>query len=153
MRDLNFGVTATDVGTEVLNRARKGRYGRGQLCQIPERYRKANCTILDAGRFEINNTLRRRVCFVEINMLDLNRFTLDDLDLISCQNVLMYFACPQRFRMLSILAERLATGGLLVLGTSDIPRWSHPEMVRIRWQGMLAYMRGDVFSEEAKEQA
>lgn len=86
-------------------------------------------------------------------MLDLERFTLDGVDLISCQNVLMYFARPQRLRMLSILAERLAPGGLLVLGTSDIPHWSHPGMVRVRRQGMLAYVRDNLSSEEAKEQA
>lgn len=151
--DANFGVTATDISADVLNRARRGRYASRQLRQIPERYRKPGCTILDAGRFEVNSRLRRRVCFVEINMLDLDRFTLDCVDLISCQNVLMYFARPQRLRMLSILAERLAPGGLLVLGTSDIPGWSHPNMIRVRQQGMLAYLRNDVFSEEAKEEA
>lgn len=152
-QDANFGVTATDINAEALNRARRGRYGCNQFRQIPERYRKSNCTVLDTERFEISSALRRRVCFVEINMLDLERFPLDGVDLISCQNILMYFARPQRLRMLSILAERLASGGLLVLGTSDIPRWSHPDMTRVRWQGMLAYLRNDVISEEAKEQA
>lgn len=152
-REVNYGVTATDISPEVLGRARRGRYGSDQLQRIPGRYRDAFCTVLDAEQFEVSRSLRRRVCFVEINLLELERFPLEDVDLIFCQNVLMYFARRQRMKVLSILSERLAPGGLLVLGTTDVPMWSHPDMERVRWQEMLGYLRNGVMTGQAKEDA
>jgi chemotaxis protein methyltransferase CheR/type IV pilus assembly protein PilK len=73
--------------------------------------------------------------------MQLERFPLRDLDLIYCQNMLIYFSRERRHELLAQLAKRLAPGGVLVLGPGDVPSWSHPEFERIRFEGTLAYRR------------
>lgn len=136
-----YGVTATDISQLSLQTAREGIYSARRLQDIPGRLRKRFCAALDDGRMQMTEELRRRICFAQLNVLHMDSFPLRDLDLIYCQNMLIYFPRFRRLQIIEKLVKRLAPGGVLLLGPGDLPCWAHPEFTRVRFEGTLAYKR------------
>lgn len=136
-----FGITATDISRATLQSAREGIYGERRLAGLTPELRARFCTDLGDGRWQVVESLRRRICFAQLNILAARGFPLDNLDLIYCQNMLIYFPRYQRLQILEMLAQRLAPGGVMVLGPGDLPCWAHSEFERIRFEGTLAFRR------------
>ncbi|MHA7880737.1 MAG: CheR family methyltransferase [Saccharospirillum sp.] len=135
-----FGVTGTDVSLQALEAARRGRYSARRVSNMDARL---------VGRFFDNDDLgysvkfevRDRVCFTRLNVLELSRSPMKDLDLIYCQNVLIYFRKWRRKEIVSELAQRLAPGGLLILGLGEVVDWKMPELTRVPGERVLAYLK------------
>lgn len=136
-----FGITATDVSQPALSLARSASYPLSRLEEIPEAYR-ADCIEPDGdGNFRIAERLRKRVGFACVNLMHASRAPLRQLDLIYCQNVLIYFARERRGELLDGLARLLRPNGLLVLGPGEVTAWTHPQLVRIGGRQTLAFLR------------
>lgn len=140
-RERLFGITATDISQPALQTAREGVYGGRRVDTIPVDLRVRYCEELGDGKLRIADRLRRRICFAQLDVLKAGRFPLRGLDLIYCQNMLIYFPRVQRLQIVETLAQRLAPGGVLLLGPADLPCWSHPEFERVRFEGTLAFKR------------
>lgn len=136
-----FGVTATDLSLDVLARAREGLYNPRRLGELPpellERYFQAQAD----GRFRVCESLRERVCFARLNVLDLARAPQRGMDVIFCQNLLIYFRRWRRREILARLVERLAPGGLLVIGVGEVTDWHHPQLQPVTDEQVLAFTR------------
>ena len=136
-----FGVTGTDISLPSISFARRGIYSVRRAAGVPESLRKRYCTDMGDGSCRIAEQLRRRMCFTVLNVLHLDGFPLRSLDLIYCQNMLIYFARERRVELLNTVCERLVPGGVLMVGPGDVLAWSHPEFERIRFEGTLAFRR------------
>lgn len=136
-----FGITATDISQPSLDIGRTGIYAERRLTGIPEEFRERYFRHLGDSNYQVVDWLRRRICFAQVNVVQLGRLPLHDLDLIYCQNMLIYFSRERRLALLADLVKRLVPGGVLVLGPGDLPSWSHPEFERIRHEATLAYRR------------
>ena len=136
-----FGITATDISRPALQTARSGIYSERRLQGVPTELRERFCVPLGDGSIQIADELRRRICFAQLNVLRVDSFPLRDLDLIYCQNMLIYFPRVRRLQIVEALAQRVAPGGMLVLGPGDLPCWAHAEFTRIRFEGTLAFQR------------
>lgn len=135
-----FGVTATDISNPALAVGRSGLYPRERLAELPEPYR-TNYTVAEGkDSFQIVESLRKRVGF-DFNLLDVARSPLKKLDLIYCQNMLIYFARERRKALLDALADLLKPGGLLVLGPGEVLGFANPQLTRIGGRQTLAYSR------------
>ena len=135
-----FGVTATDVSQAALTLARHAEYPMRRLSEIPAAYRDGVHAQPDGETFRIDERLRKRVGFACVNLLHASRAPLRKLDIIYCQNVLIYFARERRGQMLDALAGLLQPGGLLVLGPGEVSGWSRPDMRRTGSRQTLAYI-------------
>lgn len=135
-----FGITATDVSQAALGVARAGWYPRARIEEIPEAYRARSIEEADGG-FKIIERLQRRIGFACVNLLHATRAPLRQLDLIYCQNVLIYFARERRGELLDGLARLLRPNGLLVLGAGEVLGWNHPQLTRTSGRQTLAFLR------------
>ncbi|MCM2329849.1 type IV pilus assembly protein PilK [Geopseudomonas sagittaria] len=139
--DGRFGVTGTDLSLSALERARGACYNPrrvGELApELLERYFQAQ----DDGSLTVCDALRERVCFSRLNVLDLARAPQRGMDVIFCQNLLIYFRRWRRREILSRLVERLAPGGLLVIGVGEVADWSHPQLQPVADEQVLAFTR------------
>jgi chemotaxis protein methyltransferase CheR/type IV pilus assembly protein PilK len=63
------------------------------------------------------------------------------VDVIFCQNLLVYFRRWLRRDVLNALVERLKPGGLLIVGLGEVMDWEHPEMQRTDDDHVQAYVR------------
>jgi len=138
---LYFGVTATDVSLPALAVGRAGLYPRQKFEEIPSEYSEHYCELLDADSFRIRESLRKRVGFSQFNLLDAISASMKRLDLIFCQNVLIYFARERRRELLTTLANLLKPGGLLVLGPGEVTNFAHAQLKRIENRNVLAFAR------------
>lgn len=136
-----FGITATDVSQPALAMARQAMYPMHRLAEIPANYRERSVEAVDGDQFRIVEKLRKRVGFACVNLLHASRAPLRKLDLIFCQNVLIYFARERRGELLDALARLLQPNGLLVLGPGEASNWTHPQLVRTGGRQTLAYLR------------
>ncbi|MGD9582599.1 MAG: protein-glutamate O-methyltransferase CheR [Lysobacterales bacterium] len=136
-----FGVTATDISNPALMVGRGGQYPIERHAEIPQPYRGEYTENLGGNAFIINESLRKRVGFALFNLLEVGRAPLKQLDLIFCQNVLIYFARERRKRLLDALASRLKPGGLLILGPGEVTGYANPLLTRVGGRQTLAYQR------------
>jgi chemotaxis methyl-accepting protein methylase len=136
-----FGVTATDVSLPALSVGRGALYSRAKANEIPPEFRERYVDEIDEDSFAIREPLRKRVGFAQFNLLDVARSPLKRLDLIYCQNVLIYFARDRRRELLSALAALLKPGGLLVLGPGEVTNFVHSQLSRVPHRQALAYLR------------
>ncbi len=137
----HFGVTASDVSQPALAMGREARYSKGKLSEIPARYRSAYCVDDGPQNFVLAERLQRRVGFAMLNLLEVARQPMSHLDLIYCQNVLIYFPRDRRLGVLDQLVDCLRPGGHLILGPGEMTGWSHPRLTRVAGQRTLAYRR------------
>ncbi len=119
----NYAVTGTDISTFVLRKARRAEYSRNAMDWIPDRFRVNGIELSGSGKFRVKHDIQQRCCFTQVNILNLNAFPLRSQHLIYCQNVLIYFRRWRRREILNLLVDRLAPGGVLVIGSGEIVDW------------------------------
>jgi chemotaxis protein methyltransferase CheR len=110
---------ATDLSGEAIIRAENGCYSayeieRGLDAHAMRYFRR------DRDEWLVDASLRRMVTFRRFNLLDSFGW-LDELDIVFCRNVLIYFDRATRLDVLARTAEAMAPDGFLVLGESEAP--------------------------------
>lgn len=137
-----FGVTATDISLPTLSRARTGIYGDRRLHNVPSAWKEKYFTsVVGKKEWQVKDELKKRVAFVQLNIMELDKAPLSGMDVIFCQNVLIYFRRFRKRDILTNLASRLAPGGLLVLGLGEAADWAHPQLTRVDYPDTLAFRR------------
>lgn len=136
-----FGVTASDISMPALAVGRGGIYHRTKLKHMPPQLLMRYFEPLDEERFQVKPRLRERVCFTRINVLELENAPVGMMDIIICQNLLIYLRRERRVAALNRLVEHLRPGGVLVLGAGEIIGWDHPAMQPVLYENALAFRR------------
>lgn len=137
----NFNVTGTDISLPVLSKARNGIYYQRKLSVVPEEYKNNYFDVLPGDKCQIKEELRSRCCFARINVLELDKSPMHGMDIIFSQNLLIYFRRWRRKEILNRLVERLAPGGVLVIGMGEMVDWRHPDLVPVGHDACLAYFK------------
>lgn len=119
---MDFRIFASDISTDVLNKASTAIYSNGLLPQISPEFRKLYLLkSKDRKRevFRIGKEVRDKVQFFRFNLLD-SRFPFKSkMDIIFCRNTLIYFDRPTQYTVVESLLNNLNTGGYLILGHSE----------------------------------
>lgn len=136
-----FGVTGTDISLPSLRQARQGIYLKRRLNDIPQELQDRYCRPASATHFRIDQQLRKRVCFAHLNLRDLETAPMARVNLIYCQNLLIYYDRDRRTAIVDGLAEFLRPGGVLILGSGELLDWRNPTMEKVRYPDTLAYRR------------
>ncbi len=136
-----YSITASDISSAALSTAREGSYHINRLKNIPTNLLNLFFKRTDENHYQISEKLRERVCFARMNILHLSRVKLGMMDLIYCQNVLIYFKRRYRKMILDHLVKHLRPGGLLILGAGEISAWKHKDMEVVNYTGTLAFKR------------
>ncbi|WP_317931434.1 protein-glutamate O-methyltransferase CheR [Halioxenophilus sp. WMMB6] len=133
-----FSVTGLDISNDALNIARSRRYhpARAALVNPSELSRYFDRS---SGQLAVKNPIANRVTFVRGNLCELNRIANMPMDVIVCLNVLIYFRRWRRRELLNQLASRLKPGGLLIIGSGEMPGWQHPRLAPYALGGAQAY--------------
>jgi chemotaxis protein methyltransferase CheR len=110
--------TATDISAEAVGRAERGHYN---FFEAQRGLSEADLAVwfqADEWGHNIAGHLRRMVNFRRFNLLDSYGW-LDDIDLVLCRNVLIYFDGVTRASVLERIADVLAPDGVLGLGEAE----------------------------------
>jgi len=136
-----LAVTASDISHDALAVGKKAVYHQNRFTNVPEDY--INNYLQDAGNdhYLVNDSLRKRICFNRLNLIKLDHSSVGKMDIIICQNVLIYFKRETRLLILEQLVKHLVPGGFLILGAGEITGWQHPEINSVKYDGVLAFQR------------
>lgn len=139
----DYAIWATDISLKALEQARLGQYPASRLGGITDAEQARWMKPAGQGKLEILPVLRDRICFTRLNILELAQAPIRDLDVIFCQNLLIYFRRWRRRDLLNLLAKRLAPGGMLIIGLGEIVDWNNPLLERVPDDRVQAYVRRD----------
>ena len=136
-----YGITATDISLPALSKARHGEYSIRKLERIKSEFSERYFEQLERGRCRVIPRLKDRVCFAQINVLDLQNAPVQNVDVVFCQNLLIYFENWRKRDIVTHLADRLAPGGIMVLGIGEVIDWQRPDMKRLQYKDTLAFIK------------
>jgi chemotaxis methyl-accepting protein methylase len=142
-KDYFYAVTGSDISSAAISTAREAIYKENRLGNVPEHFLHHYFDQEKDKSFKVKKFLRKRVCFNQVNLLNLNNARVGLMDVIFCQNVLIYFMREKRIQILNDLVSHLKPDGLLVLGAGEIHGWAHPDMESVAYEGTLAFRRTD----------
>lgn len=119
----NLHLLGTDINGAALARSMRGRYSNGAFRATPERIR-ADYFQKDGDYWLISPHLRRRIKFTYLNLNEDSFPSIltetNNLDLILCRNVFIYFDPQVVVQIMAKLHACLNPAGCLLLGTSDL---------------------------------
>jgi len=136
-----FGVTGSDISKPAIDKAGKGQFSARKLLGMDETLKDRYFRPAERNTVEIKKSIRDRVCFTRLNVLDLDTAPMHGMNIIFCQNLLIYFRRWRRREIVKRLAERLAPGGLLVLGQGELTDWQPPGLQRVPSEHVLAWIK------------
>lgn len=136
-----LAVTASDISHDALAVGKKAQYHRNRFTNVPAEYISNYMEEVDKEHYLVNESLRKRICFNRLNLLNLDNSSVGKMEIIICQNVLIYFKRETRLTIINQLVEHLVPGGLLILGAGEITGWQHSEMSSMQYDGVLAFQR------------
>ena len=135
-----WGVTGMDISMPAQTFARQGVYSKRKLDMVPPHLREKYFSDHDQLRCRISAEMRERVCFTNGNVIELKKMPMVKMDIISCNNMLIYFRRWRRRKILNNLAERLKKGGVLIIGLGEIVDWEHPLLEPVADDSVQAYV-------------
>lgn len=118
----SFRILATDISTEVLNKAALGVYTTDVVRPVPQ---PLKVRYLMRGRernvasVRVVPELRRLIEFRRLNFMDSDYGIQEKFDAIFCRNVIIYFDRPTQQSILSKITARLRPGGYLFMGHAE----------------------------------
>ena len=139
--DYYYAVTASDISMASLATGRKGIFHSRKLQDVEDAMRRKYFTRVDDTHFQVREDIRKRVCFSQLNVLEMERRPFGKMHMIFCQNMLIYFDRERRIEILDNLVEYLEPGGVLILGAGEILGWNPPVLEKIVFNDTLAFRR------------
>lgn len=115
-------VFGSDLNTRVLNMARNGVYPLVRLDCMDKRLMEKYClkgVRSQQGFFRIDEKLRNRVSFDQINLVKPLPVSLGRFDAIFLRNVLIYFDLDTKTQVVDRLVNALKPGGYFFVGHSE----------------------------------
>ena len=120
--DFEFSILGTDISLTVLEKALKGIYRKDLTEPVPHLMRKKylmRSKDREHPLVRIAPGLRRSVLFRRLNLMDDDFGMKDQLDVIFCRNVIIYFDLPTQYDLMKKFCENLTEGGFLFIGHSE----------------------------------
>ena len=134
-----LGIIASDISRSAIAVGRAGIYTENQIKIIEPEWLKKYFMKMPDGRFQVTRELRQRVCFNQVNVVDMDRIPIGAMDIIICQNLLIYFDRARREKIVNQFVEHLTPGGILILGVGELVNWTHPRLERVNFANTLAF--------------
>jgi chemotaxis protein methyltransferase CheR len=119
IEEWRISIVATDLNTDVIERARDGIYASRSLRDTPRWYRTKYFT-RDGDVYQIQKQVKDMVSFRVSNLVvPEDTALIQNVDCIFCRNVLIYFDVETCRNVVNMFYERLARNGYLFLGHSE----------------------------------
>lgn len=126
----DFTITACDISSQALTKAREAIYGRYSFRGSRPDERSAYFEPLERGRYQVRPAVRGRVRFRLANVMDGLGQLESSYHVIICRHLLIYLTPDARRAALGMFQEKLAPGGELMVAACEMPTLLLPE-----WSG------------------
>lgn len=120
--DFQYNIIATDISSEVVQRAQQAIYRHERIASVPLSLRKKYLLKRKDAQdttVKVIPELRQKIRFARLNLMDALQEIESDLDAVFCRNVLIYFDRPTQQQVLRKVVEKLKPTGYLFIGHSE----------------------------------
>jgi chemotaxis protein methyltransferase CheR len=116
-----LSITATDISTRVLEKAKKGLYPLASVQAVSPEMRR-ECLMKGTGEFSnqcmVKASVKKLIAFRQWNLLE-QCTAIGPFQVIFCRNVMIYFDQQTQQTVVDNLVSRLAPGGYLMIGHAE----------------------------------
>ncbi len=122
IKRFRFSILATDISTQVLEKAHQGIYDHERVEPIPEALRKKYLLrSKDRSRDLVRMApeLRSLITFRRLNFMDDAFDVNDQMAIVFCRNVIIYFDKNTQEKVLRRICDHMINGGYLFMGHSE----------------------------------
>lgn len=113
----NINIIATDIDEDVLAFAKAGIYMDKSMTDLPEEFKKKFFNKCDDMHYQICDDIKKCVSFKKHNLLEDKYF--DNVSLIVCRNVVIYFTNEAKNEVYVKFHKALADNGILFIGSTE----------------------------------
>ena len=114
----NTEILATDLSTQILDRAVAGIYATESLVDLPQQWQKEYFKRVDNDFSKVSDGIRSKITYRRLNLMDSFSFK-KRLQVIFCRNVMIYFDSQTRDAVVRKFYEIIEPGGYLFIGHSE----------------------------------
>ncbi|HAM50338.1 MAG TPA: chemotaxis protein CheR, partial [Nitrospiraceae bacterium] len=112
-------ILGSDINQRVLTSARRGVYRKNSF-RTTDNYFIEKYFTEENALFTISDKVKQAVSFCYLNLLDPFKVKfISRMDIVFCRNVLIYFDCEARKKVINDFHDRLLDGGYLLLGHAE----------------------------------
>ncbi|MBF0345521.1 MAG: protein-glutamate O-methyltransferase CheR [Nitrospirae bacterium] len=138
-------ISATDINPESLNKAKAGIYSQWSFRDTPVWVKEQCFTVNQEGRAVVRPEIRDMLSFSLHNLADDNYPSPDnnteDVDIILCRNVLMYFSTETSIKVAKRFYRALVNGGWLIVSQTELSNILFAEFERVEFPGAILYRK------------
>lgn len=142
--DWSIVIAGTDIDSDAIARARRGRYGQWSFRMVPQGLQQRYFRHENA-EWVVDERIRNMVNFSVSNLVDAPfpdaAMDLHDMDLILCRNVFIYFDPVAVTAVAAKLAATLRKGGYLLTAHTELIGFPVPELESRLFAEGVAYQR------------
>jgi chemotaxis protein methyltransferase CheR len=112
---------ASDLSKQAIQTARAGVYPLGRVDHLPQATLRRHFERgigEQEGLVRLNRSVRRLIDFRKLNLIEVDNLAAT-FDFIFCRNVMIYFDCEARQRVVNMVERHLTPGGHLFLSHSE----------------------------------
>jgi chemotaxis protein methyltransferase CheR len=122
-------ILGTDINLDTLEIARTGRYRDWSMRATADDIKRSFFTQVESGIWEIIPAIRKMVKFGYTNLVD-GIYPIG-MDIIICNNILIYFSPNQIQKTIKKLTDALSPGGYLFVSPVEVPFVNDPRLNRM----------------------
>ncbi|MGN1480534.1 CheR family methyltransferase [Porcipelethomonas sp.] len=111
-------ILATDISTNVLQKAKNAVYSEESLNAIPHSWKSKYFIKKSDGTYQVVDRIKKEVIFKQFNLMD-NIVYKKPFDLIFCRNVMIYFDAPTKDALVERFYDVTKKGGYLFIGHAE----------------------------------
>ena len=138
-----YGVTGIDVSYPSLAVAREGIYSNKNSDFLPSTSFNSFFDRMADNHIQVKSGIKRRTCFMQANILELEQEPKQFFDVIYCQNVMIYFRQERKAAIIEDFEKRLKPGGMLILGHGEITSVANANLTRVDNKHCLAFIKSE----------
>jgi chemotaxis protein methyltransferase CheR len=120
LKDWEIDIFASDISQRVIQTARRGSFSESSFRNMPDGLRERYFEKLPDNRYRIQDGIKQMVTFGKVNLFDEHKTgILNEVDLIFCRNVIIYFDVEAKKRVVETFYRKLRKNGFLLLGHAE----------------------------------
>lgn len=111
-------ILATDIDTNVLEKAVSGIYAKDSVENLPDSYVRRYFKRLNESEYEVKDELKKEVIFRQFNLMNPLPFR-KPLHVVFIRNVMIYFDDKTKRDLLNRIYDKMEPGGYLFTGSTE----------------------------------
>ena len=114
----NTEILATDISTQVLDKAVAGKYNIEGVKTLPKAWQDTYFKKIDDVFYEVSENIRKKILYRKFNLMDNFNFK-KNFQVIFCRNVMIYFDHETKVGLIKKFYDIMESGGYLFVGHSE----------------------------------